>query len=61
MSKTYSNVPKSKRGGYDLWGRRPMSGCHACSWSKKKCRQIERRRKKFFILQNIADHGELDE
>lgn len=43
MSKTKQNIPKSKRGGYDLWAKRPMSGNPQNSWSKKICRRIERR------------------
>jgi hypothetical protein len=31
MGKTKSNIPKSKRGGYDLWSRRSLRGCSCLS------------------------------
>ncbi len=43
MSKTKQNIPKSERGGYDLWARRPMSGKPQNSLNKKRCRRIERK------------------
>lgn len=53
MSKTKQNVPKSKRGGYDLWGKRPMSGNAVSSWAKKMCRRIERKMKRKIIQEEI--------
>jgi len=53
MGKTKSNVPKSKRGGYDLYARRPMSGCSLTPKNKLICRRMERRRKKMDILQEM--------
>jgi hypothetical protein len=49
MGKAKSNIPKSRRGGYDLWGRRPMSGNPVSSWAKRMCRRIERRMKAVII------------
>jgi len=43
MSKTKQNISKSHRGGYDLWGKRPLGGCSLNTWNKKRCRKIERR------------------
>jgi hypothetical protein len=55
MSKTKQNIPKSKRGGYDLWGRRPMSGHATSSWAKKMCRRIERKMKRKIIQDEIRE------
>ena len=58
MSKTKSNVPKSKRGGYDFWSRRPGSGYSPLGGlAKRIIRRIERARKRKQIEREI----ELDE
>ena len=54
MGKTKSNIPKSKRGGYDLWGNRPLSGfVPVSSYSKRRCRKIERSRAKSSTLEEL--------
>lgn len=54
MSKTYSNIPKSKRGGYDFWSRRPGSGHWPLGgWAKTHIRRIERHRKRREILEEL--------
>lgn len=56
MSKTKSNIPKSKRGGYDFWGRRPGSGHSPLGGlAKRIIRRIERRMRSVFIEQSIRD------
>lgn len=55
MSKTKQNIPKSKRGGYDLWGKRPMSGHAMGSWAKMMCRRMERRMKRKIIKDETED------
>lgn len=58
MGKTRSNVPKSKRGGYDFWGRRPGSGHFPLGGKAKKIiRRIERRMKNYFIQRSLDDEG----
>lgn len=46
MSRTKSNIPKSERGGYELWSRRPLAGYSHNSQNKRLCRRIERSRKR---------------
>lgn len=58
MSKTHQNIAKSKRGGYDLFGRRPKSRSPLNPFNKKICRRIERRRKGEDILLEIENWGD---
>lgn len=53
MSKTKQNIPKSKRGGYDLWGKRPISGFGIGAWAKKMCRRVERRMRRKLIAEEL--------
>ena len=56
MSKTKSNIPKSKRGGYDFWGRRPGSGFSPMGKiAKRIIHRIERRFKRKIIDQELKD------
>jgi len=58
MSKTKQNIPKSKRGGYDFWSRRPLSGHSPLgAWAKRLCCRIERRMKKQFIQSDLKAEG----
>ena len=58
MGKTKSNIPKSKRGGYDFWSRRPGSGHSPLGGKAKRIiRKIERRMKRFFIERSLEDEG----
>lgn len=58
MSKTKQNVPKSKRGGYDFWSRRPGSGHFPLGGlAKRIIRRIERRRKRKEIEKEIESEG----
>jgi len=54
MSKTKQNIPKSKRGGYDFWSKRPGSGFSPLGGTAKTLiRRIERARKKKDIEKEI--------
>ena len=55
MGKTKQNIPKSERGGYDLWGKRPYSGKPQSSFWKRMCRRVERRLKRKEIKINISE------
>jgi hypothetical protein len=58
MGKTKSNIPKSKRGGYEFWGRRPGSSFSPLGGPAKRIiRRIERRMRRKFIEQEFEDEG----
>lgn len=60
MSKTKSNVPKSKRPGYDFWGKRPGSGyLPVGKIAKRIIHKIERRQNHEKIKEEILNNNKL--
>lgn len=58
MGKTKSNIPKSKRGGYDFWSRRPGSSHSPLGGEAKR---IIRRRERAAKRRDIEKELFLDE